>query len=282
MHEHANVQVFVHGKKEPIPTDIGIDPRPGRSNRSTRTTTRPGASRVVPIARVHARRLLRRVGRPFHAELPGCLLQRRGQPSPGVRGRRGGHRQPPGRPARRSDRHRGHVRHRRRAPGPDPVLVRLHHDHAPSGAALAKKRKRRPSGSRPPAGSRPKSTKTPPSSHTPERPSPPSAGPGASGGSWRSRSSSRSVGCSSSGRRGPGRSRPRRSRRLGPRGAATSSSRSSRTRRGPTSRRANRSTTPTGRRRPGPHDASPLPPDPQCTRSRSRRRERSTTSSTGT
>jgi hypothetical protein len=26
MHEHANVQVFVHGEKESIPTDIGIDP----------------------------------------------------------------------------------------------------------------------------------------------------------------------------------------------------------------------------------------------------------------
>jgi hypothetical protein len=25
MHEHANVQIFVHGKNEPVPTDIGID-----------------------------------------------------------------------------------------------------------------------------------------------------------------------------------------------------------------------------------------------------------------
>jgi hypothetical protein len=26
MHEHANVQIFVHGASEPIPTDVGIDP----------------------------------------------------------------------------------------------------------------------------------------------------------------------------------------------------------------------------------------------------------------
>ena len=25
MHEHANVKIFVHGKQEPVPTDIGID-----------------------------------------------------------------------------------------------------------------------------------------------------------------------------------------------------------------------------------------------------------------
>jgi hypothetical protein len=29
MHEHANVQIFVHGKQEPIPTDIGIDAAKG-------------------------------------------------------------------------------------------------------------------------------------------------------------------------------------------------------------------------------------------------------------
>ena len=29
MHEHADVEIFVHGKKEPIPTDIGIDPAAG-------------------------------------------------------------------------------------------------------------------------------------------------------------------------------------------------------------------------------------------------------------
>lgn len=29
MHEHAVVQVFVHGKKEPVPTDIGINPAKG-------------------------------------------------------------------------------------------------------------------------------------------------------------------------------------------------------------------------------------------------------------
>ena len=29
MHEHANVQVFVHGKTETVPTDIGIDPAAG-------------------------------------------------------------------------------------------------------------------------------------------------------------------------------------------------------------------------------------------------------------
>jgi hypothetical protein len=29
MHEHANVQVFVHGEKQPVPTDIGIDPSAG-------------------------------------------------------------------------------------------------------------------------------------------------------------------------------------------------------------------------------------------------------------
>jgi hypothetical protein len=29
MHEHADVEVFVHGTKEPIPTDIGIDPGAG-------------------------------------------------------------------------------------------------------------------------------------------------------------------------------------------------------------------------------------------------------------
>ena len=29
MHEHANVQVFVHGRQEPVPTDIGINPSPG-------------------------------------------------------------------------------------------------------------------------------------------------------------------------------------------------------------------------------------------------------------
>ena len=29
MHEHANVQIFVHGQNERIPTDIGIDPAAG-------------------------------------------------------------------------------------------------------------------------------------------------------------------------------------------------------------------------------------------------------------
>ncbi len=29
MHEHANVQIFVHGKQEPVPIDIGIDPAKG-------------------------------------------------------------------------------------------------------------------------------------------------------------------------------------------------------------------------------------------------------------
>ncbi len=54
-------------------SDAGSHPVPPHARRHRR-----GAHRVIGITRVHAGRVLRRLGRALHPELPGCVLQRAG------------------------------------------------------------------------------------------------------------------------------------------------------------------------------------------------------------
>ena len=285
MHEHANVQIFVHGKQEPVPADIGIDASTAEAIQSIHTHSDHGrgAHRIVAVARVHARRVLRRVGRPLHAELPGGVLQR-GRTT-ASRSSWTARRSPAARRTCSSTIRPSIVvtyGTPDRASGPDPVARSTSPRSTRSGAAW----RTSASGGPPVPGRRvdpaPRARSPHPPPRAAERPSPRNAVPGASCGSWRSRASSRWAGCSSSGRRDPARSRPRRVRRPRPRGAATSSSPSCRTRRGSTSHPVSRSTTPIGRRRPDRTTRGPCRRTRTSTGSRSPRRGRSTTSSTPT